>query len=80
MERKVFLVGATVGLLTIAQLSSTDGHKKLTKRPNKDKGGQNGKKQPGLGNRMMSNITNMLTNTIGTSWIGLLWLMPMIRS
>ena len=26
---KFFLVGATVGLLTIAQLSSTDGHKKL---------------------------------------------------
>ena len=29
MQRKVFLVGATVGLLTIAQLSSTDDHKKL---------------------------------------------------
>ena len=29
MQRKVFLVGATVGLLTIAQLSSTDGHEKL---------------------------------------------------
>ena len=26
---KIFLVGATVGLLTIAQLSSTGGHKKL---------------------------------------------------
>ena len=26
---KIFLVGATVGLLTIAQLSSTDGHEKL---------------------------------------------------
>ena len=32
MERKDFLVRAIVGLLTIAQLSSTDGHKKLTKR------------------------------------------------
>ena len=26
---KIFLVGATVGLLTIAQLSSTGGHEKL---------------------------------------------------
>ena len=29
MQRKVFLVGATVGLLTIAQLSNTGGHEKL---------------------------------------------------
>ena len=64
--------------MTIAQLSSTDGHEKLitpvrrVKRPNKDKGGQNRKEQPILDNHMMSNITNMLTNTIGTSWIGLL--------
>ena len=71
MERKDFLVGATAGLLTNAQVSNADGHDKKDKSDGeRGEGRQRRGERQGGGNRM-SGIANMITGTVGASWVGL---------
>ena len=68
MERKDFLVGATAGLLSIAQVSNADNHNSDRSNRRRERGeGRGGR---GGGNRM-SGIANMITGTVGASWVGL---------
>ena len=76
MERKDFLVGATAGLLSIAQVSNADNHNSDRSNRRREREGRG---RRGGGNRM-SGIANMITGTVGASGSVLaLLLMLMIK-